>query len=108
MPEYLTAVGNTLYFTADDGTKGAELWTSDGSEAGTGLVKDIHPGAASSNPRGLAAAFGRLFFTAATTSFKWEGLPSEIDTRYLEILLFMSGCAAITKRVPRKLSSRTS
>lgn len=42
----------------------------------------------------------RLFFTAATTSFKWEGLPSEIDTRYLEILLFMSGCAAITKRVP--------
>ncbi len=42
----------------------------------------------------------RLFFTAATTSFKWEGLPAEIDTRYLEILLFMSGCAAITKRVP--------
>ena len=25
-PSYLTAIGNTLYFTANDGTNGYELW----------------------------------------------------------------------------------
>lgn len=42
----------------------------------------------------------QLFFTAATTRFRWVGLPSEIDTRYLEMVLFMTGSIAVTKRVP--------
>ena len=42
-PSYLTAVGGTLFFSADDGVHGSELWTSDGSQAGTVLVKDINP-----------------------------------------------------------------
>lgn len=42
----------------------------------------------------------QLFFTAATTRFKWVGMPEEIDTRYLEMVLFMSGSVAVTKRVP--------
>ena len=45
-PTYLTDVGGTLFFTADDGTHGQELWKSDGTKAGTVLVKDINPGAA--------------------------------------------------------------
>jgi ELWxxDGT repeat protein len=32
-----------LIFVADDGTTGLELWTSDGTEEGTILVKDIRP-----------------------------------------------------------------
>ena len=41
-PNRLTAVGNTLFFVATD-ANGTELWKSDGTEAGTMLVKDINP-----------------------------------------------------------------
>ena len=43
-PADLTDVNGTLFFRADDGTNGSELWKSDGTLAGTVLVKDIDPG----------------------------------------------------------------
>ena len=60
----LTAVGGTLYFTANDGVHGQELWQSDGTEAGTVLVKDIRPGGDGSSPDYLAFVNGALFFAA--------------------------------------------
>lgn len=36
---------NNLYFVANDGTNGTQLWKSDGTEGGTGLVKVIRSGA---------------------------------------------------------------
>ena len=47
-PSDLTAVGNTLYFEADDGTNGTELWKSDGTASGTVMVKDIYSGSSTS------------------------------------------------------------
>ncbi len=61
---HLTAVDRLLYFTADDGIKGVELWRSNGTAAGTVLVRDINPNAASSNPRKLTRAAEKLFFVA--------------------------------------------
>lgn len=43
----------------------------------------------------------QLFTTAATSCFKWEGMPDEIDTRFLEQVLFYTGSCAITKRAPK-------
>jgi ELWxxDGT repeat protein len=62
-PQELTNVNGTLYFTADDGNHGRELWKS--NAAGTVLVKDIYPlGAASSNPEQLTNVNGTLYFSA--------------------------------------------
>ncbi|MBC1221479.1 pre-peptidase C-terminal domain-containing protein [Nostoc sp. UCD121] len=65
-PLYLTAVGNTLYFTTPDPTTGLELWKSDGTDAGTVLVRDINPGADPNNsiPSSLVNFGGTLYFTA--------------------------------------------
>lgn len=51
----LTRVGDRLFFLADDGVVGHELWRSDGTPAGTMLVRDIEPGSVSSFARRLTA-----------------------------------------------------
>jgi ELWxxDGT repeat protein len=63
-PTELTAIGSTVYFAADDGTHGVELWKSDGTPSGTVLVKDINPGETGSSPNHLANIDGTLFFAA--------------------------------------------
>jgi ELWxxDGT repeat protein len=43
-PSDFTELNNKLYFTADDGVNGREIWVSDGTTEGTQLLKDINPG----------------------------------------------------------------
>lgn len=39
----ITIAGSKIFFTANDGVHGNELWESDGTTAGTFLVQDINP-----------------------------------------------------------------
>ncbi|MBH8578184.1 DUF4347 domain-containing protein [Nostocaceae cyanobacterium CENA369] len=60
----LINVNGTLYFTANDGTHGIELWRSDGTQEGTVLVQDINPGIGSSAPSELTLVNDTLYFNA--------------------------------------------
>ena len=53
-----------IYFAADDGEHGIELWMTDGTEEGTELVKDINEGTGDSECQNFYIVGGRLLFTA--------------------------------------------
>jgi ELWxxDGT repeat protein len=60
-----TELNGSLFFPAYDDPHGSELWCSDGTAAGTGLVKDIVPGTGGSYPQSLVAADGVVLFAAS-------------------------------------------
>ena len=79
-PENLTAVNDTLYFTANDGANGTELWKSNTS-SGTIMVQDITPGPESSTLFELTNAGGTLFFF----SYKFTHNGSDAIVRKFEL-----------------------
>ena len=61
--------GDWVYFYADNGINGTELWKTDGTQSGTQMVKDINPG---TNPsinmfdiQSFATVGSTVFFTAS-------------------------------------------
>lgn len=60
---------NALYFTANDGTHGDELWKTDGTENGSGMIFDFSPGSDGSNPYGLTVLNNELYFGANSSLF---------------------------------------
>nr|HPO15538.1 Ig-like domain-containing protein [Candidatus Hydrogenedentota bacterium] len=59
-----TEYQDTLVFSGWNGSYGQEPWRSDGTEAGTALIKDIYPGSNSSWAENFMAVNGVLVFTA--------------------------------------------
>jgi len=62
-PSYLTVYKNKLYFSANDGTSGAELWEYDGINPPS-RTRDIYPGSSSSSPSHLTVFNNKLYFSA--------------------------------------------
>jgi len=80
-PKSLVKSNSLVYFNADDGIHGRELWKSDGTEAGTEMVKDITSGEDDSTPENFCSVNGTVFFTATTPQYgaelwKTDGTPT--------------------------------
>ena len=85
-PKYLVDLDGTLFFSAYTNEDGRELWSSDGTESGTVMVKDIFEGtyyyygtygtygpyANSSNPSNFTVMDGELYFVAQEETYGAE------------------------------------
>lgn len=66
------ALGSSFCFRAANDVSGAELWTTDGTGAGTVLLKDFIPGSGSGFPSGMTELNGRLFLSATPILANYE------------------------------------
>jgi len=69
-PMSFATFNNKVYFSAYDFTYGRELWVTDGTAAGTQLVKDLAPG--DSNPLELIVYNNSLYFSALDQDYSRE------------------------------------
>src|SRR4030095_15982582 len=62
--DQFTEAKGILFYAANTTSYGAELWRTDGTEAGTWMVKDIYPGSSGSDIFSLINANDTLYFAA--------------------------------------------
>ena len=67
-PADLFAYQQHLYFVANNGSSGYEVWRSDGSSAGTTLVYDANSGSLHGNPWGFASSAAVLWYQSFVAS----------------------------------------
>jgi len=86
----IVRVRDKVYFLADDGIHGEELWVTNGTEIGTRMVEDIYPGEFGSWIRNLTLFKDKLYFLVG------ERVTGD-DT--VNGLWVSEGTAATTKRI---------
>ncbi|MEM6355012.1 MAG: DUF4214 domain-containing protein [Pseudomonadota bacterium] len=79
-PLFHSVIGDLLIFSADDGSTGNELYFTDGTTLGTGLLKDIYEGSDDSDPEYHVTVGDEVFFSAESEGFgrelwKTDGTP---------------------------------
>lgn len=88
---HIELFNGVLYFAADDGIHGTELWRTDGTTAGTRMVADIAPGGMGSCPSGFTSYDGNLYFAASHVGCKdvhleaGEEAPAQPETRIFNL-----------------------
>jgi ELWxxDGT repeat protein len=98
----LTNVNGTLFFSPYEATHGHELWKSDGTTAGTVLLKDINPGKDGSYPRYLTNVNGTLYFSANVGSHSdelWKSDGTAAGTVLVKDFYFGNGFFPSTKNL---------
>lgn len=89
-PQKLINASGTVFFVAWDEAHGSELWKSDGTAAGTQLVKDICPGECDSRINYMTVLGSNLFFSAynhATGQELWKSDGTAAGTQIVKELL---------------------
>lgn len=101
-PKWLVDADDTLYFVANDKTHGVEFWVTDGTTAGTHLLKDLRPGKYNGilNLLALAAKNGFLYFIQHGDLYVSDGteegttlLREQVGDSYTSIEVFEFGDA---------------
>lgn len=94
-PAYLTKVDDVAFFQATNSTYGGELWKTDGTSAGTVLVKDITPGISNTSMHSFQSAVfadtsNQLVFVATTPEHGaelWVSNGTETGTKILKDII---------------------
>ncbi len=63
-PRFMASIGSKVYFSANDGVTGREMWVYDSVTNTSKQIRDINPGGAGSNPSFLTEVNGVIFFAA--------------------------------------------
>jgi ELWxxDGT repeat protein len=90
------ALGNTLYFNASDPVRGSMLWKSDGTPAGTVLVKDLASGQPGSVPVAMVGHQGLLYYVSRGDSKLWVSDGTDAGTvKFTDVIASCDNTASI-------------
>lgn len=95
VPVKMAEMKGRVYFRGNDGKRGEELWSTDGTPKGTRMLRDIMPGGGDSKPTSLTPLGDRLIFTARTEVQGWQLWSSDGSAR---------GTRALTAFTTRELA----
>lgn len=104
-PHSFAELNGKLYFSAYSNSSGRELWVTDGTIAGTSLVKDINTNG-DSDPRRLTVVNNVLYFTADTPNEGrelWKTDGTEAGTVLVKDILTGTGDGVTSSYEPFKI-----